>query len=64
MSGGAVFTIISARVARLGSASRPARMVDDAPDGERGEPAAAERAQLSSRDLAAAFLRSSGSRRG
>ena len=44
-----------ARQAR--QAGRPHRVVDDAADGERGEPAAAERAQLPGRHPAAAVLR-------
>ena len=44
-------------------AGRPHRVVDDAADGQRGQPAAAERAQLPGRHPAAAVLRSRPRRR-
>ena len=44
-------------------AGRPRRMVDDAADRQRGQPAAAECAQLPGRDPGAAVLRSEGRRR-
>ena len=49
---------VSPAARQAGAAGRPDRVVDDAADGERGQPAAAERAQLSRRDPAAAVLRS------
>ena len=53
---GAVRVPAQPREAR--QARRPRRVVDDAADGERGEPAAAERAELPGRDPRAAVLRS------
>ena len=51
------------RLAKLGGNGRPRRVVDDAADGERGEPAAAERAQFPGGDPAAAVTSTRARRR-